>query len=463
MNASIGRLFLLVLFLFGVLAFASSWWTVFGSEGLRDNAHNRRELLSEQLIKRGLIRADDGQVLARSPALPRERFGRRYPTGPLFAHAVGCTSLDRGRSGIEDYYNDPLTGRATNAIDAVTRLLGPSKVGNDLRTTLATRAQETATDALAAREQRGAVVALELKTGAVKAMASKPSFDPNADDCGANRNVATQDRYPPGSTMKVVTAAAALDSGKFEPTSQVDGSNGKEISGAPLDNFGGEDFGRIDLREALTNSVNTVWASVAEELGKKTMAEYMEKFGFYADPPMDYPDAQMIPSGVNKGGRRLVQPTSDRVDIGRVAIGQGDLETTALQMATVAQTVGNGGVRMEPRLVAKIVDTDGRTVDEPLPEEAERVISEQTADELSSMMRNVVEQGTGTAAKLEGVEVSGKTGTAEVNTAGLNDAWFIGFTERYAVAVVIERVQGGTGGELAAPIAADVLKALGED
>jgi peptidoglycan glycosyltransferase len=209
--------------------------------------------------------------------------------------------------------------------------------------------------------------------------------------------------------------------------------------------------------------VNTAWASVAEDLGKETMAEYMDKFGFYGDPPMDYPDRQMIPSGINKGGRRLVRPTSDRVDIGRVAIGQGDLEATVLQMASVAQTIGNGGKRMAPRLVAKILDPDGRTIDEPLPEEAERVVSEQTARELSDMMRNVVEQGTGTAARLEGVEVSGKTGTAEVNNADLNDAWFIGFTDRFAVAVAIERVQGGTGGELAAPIAADVLKSLGED
>jgi penicillin-binding protein A len=170
----------------------------------------------------------------------------------------------------------------------------------------------------------------------------------------------------------------------------------------------------------------------------------------------------MIPSGVNKGGRRLVRPTSPRVDIGRVAIGQGDLEATALQMATVAQTVGNDGVRMEPRLVAKIVDPDGRTVDEPLPKEAERVISSKSAGELQDMMRKVVEQGTGTAARLEGVDVSGKTGTAEVNNNDLNDAWFIGFTDRFAVAVVVERVQGGTGGEVAAPIAAKVLKALGE-
>jgi penicillin-binding protein A len=192
------------------------------------------------------------------------------------------------------------------------------------------------------------------------------------------------------------------------------------------------------------------------------MADYMEKFGFYEDPPMDYPDRQMVPSGVNKGRKRLTRPTSDRVDIGRVAIGQGDLEVTPLQMASVAQTIGNGGVRMEPRLVAKVVDPDGRTVDEPLPEEAERVISEDSAQKLTEMMKNVVKEGTGTAAALEGVDVAGKTGTAEVNLQGLNNPWFIGFTDKFAVAVVLERVQGGTGGTVSAPIGAKVLESLGE-
>jgi peptidoglycan glycosyltransferase len=461
-NRPVLRLYGLVVVLFGVLVAFTSRWTVFEAEALRDNSNNRRELLAEQLIKRGLIRDDDGRVLARSPAEPQKRFGRRYPTGPLFAQAVGCTSLDRGRAGLEDFYNDALTGRATNAIDAVTRLFGPAKVGDDLRTTLSEKAQKVATDALASREQKGAVVALELKTGAVKVLAAKPSFDPNGDDCGANLNLATQGLFPPGSTMKAVTASAAIDSGKYQPDSRVSGRNGKEISGAPLNNFGDEDFGDIDLTFALTNSVNTVWAEVAEKLGKRTMAEYMEKFGFYADPPMDYPDNQMVASGVNKGRKRLVKPTSDQVDIGRVAIGQGDLEVTPLQMATVAQTIGNGGVRMEPRLVAKVVDQDGRTVDEPLPQEAERVMSEDSAQKVGDMMRNVVKEGTGTAAALEGVDVAGKTGTAEVNLQGLNDPWFIGFTDRFAVAVVFERVQGGTGGTISAPVAKAVLESLGE-
>jgi len=461
-NGSIARLFGLVLVLFALLVGFTSRWTVFEAEALRDNSNNRRELLAEQLIKRGLIRADDGQVLARSPAQPQKRFGRRYPTGPLFAHAIGCTSLDRGRAGLEDYYNDALTGRATNAIDAVTRLLGPAKVGDDMRTTLSEKAQKVATDALDSREQQGAVVAMELKTGAVKVLAAKPSFDPNGDDCGANLNLATQGLFPPGSTMKAVTASAAIDSGEYQPDSRVNGENGKEISGAPLNNFGDESFGDVDLTFALTNSVNTVWAEVAEKLGKQTMTEYMEKFGFYEDPPMDYPDNQMVASGVNKGRKRLVRPTSDQVDIGRVAIGQGDLEVTPLQMASVAQTIGNGGVRMEPRLVAKIVDQDGRTVDEPLPEEAERVMSEDSAQKVGDMMRNVVKEGTGTAAALEGVDVAGKTGTAEVNLQGLNDPWFIGFSDRFAVAVVFERVQGGTGGTIAAPVAKAVLESLGE-
>jgi peptidoglycan glycosyltransferase len=458
-NAPVIRLFALVIVLFGLLVAFTSRWTVFEAEALRDNPNNRRLLFEEQLIKRGVIRTADGEVIAGNRSLPGERFERRYPAGELFSHPVGYTSLERGRIGLEEYYNDPLTGRRTDAIGALERLLGPQKIGDDLRTTLSARAQQVAYDGLADRP--GAVVALDVKTGAVRVMAATPKFDP-ADPEGAETfNRATQARLPPGSTMKVVTAAAALDSGRFKPDSMVDGSNGKEISGTPLDNFGGEDFGMIDLTTALTNSVNTAWASVAETLGKETMGEYMRKFGFFEDPPLDYPDEQMVPSGEYGPRGRLLRPTSDQIDVGRMAIGQDKLQVTPLQMATVAQTVGNGGVRMEPRLVEKVVDPDGRTIDEPLPEEAERVMSEENADALAGMMQNVVEQGTGTAAQLEGVDVSGKTGTAEVGD-GTDNLWFIGFTDKVAVAVMLERQTGGTGGGTAAPIAAQVLEALGE-
>jgi penicillin-binding protein A len=458
-NAPVVRLFGLVLVLFAVLIAFTSRWTVFEAEALRDNPNNRRVLFEEQRIKRGIIRAADGTVLAANRPLPGERFERRYPTGELFSHPVGFTSLDRGRTGIEDYYNDPLTGRRSDAIGALERLLGPQNVGDDLRTTLAPKAQEVAYQQLAG--QPGAVVALEVETGAVRVMAATPPFDPTDPANAKTFNRATQGRFPPGSTMKTVTAAAALDTGRYQPDSRVNGENGKVVSGTPLDNFGGEDFGDIDLTTALTNSVNTVWAEVGEKLGKGTMGDYMEKFGFYEDPPMDYPDEQMVPSGEYGPRGRLLSPDSGQIDVGRMAIGQDKLLVTPLQMATVAQTIGNGGMRMEPRLVEKVLDPDGRTIDEPLPEEAERVMSEDTAAKLSAMMRNVVEQGTGQAARLEGVDVSGKTGTAELGD-GTDDLWFIGFTDRIAVAAVLERQTGGTGGGSAAPIAAEVLKALGE-
>jgi penicillin-binding protein A len=458
-NVPAGRLFILVVLLFGLLVAFTSRWTVFDAEALRNNPANHRILLQEERIKRGTIRAADGTVLAASRPIGGDRYGRRYPTGDLFSHPVGFFSIDRGRVGLEDAYNDDLSGRSTTAIGAIQRLLGPQDVGDDLRTTLSPSGQRAAYSALNGRN--GAVVALDVKTGAVRVMAATPSYDPSDPKNAQTFNRATQGRYPPGSTFKVVTAAAALDSGRYTPTSQVNGANHQIVSGAPLDNFGGEDFGSVDLTLALTQSINTVWAQVGVRLGKSTLADYMRKFGFYTDPPLDYPDDQLLPSGEYYNGR-LLGPTSDRIDVGRMAIGQDKLLVTPLQMAEVAQAIGNGGVRMEPRLVEKVVDSDGRTVASPLGQEATRVMSGRAASELTQMMYRVVNEGTGTAAALQGVRVAGKTGTAEVDpAAGINDLWFICFTPKVAVAAVIERTQG-QGGTVAAPVAKAVLQALGQ-
>jgi peptidoglycan glycosyltransferase len=474
MNRPVLRLYGLVVLLFGVLVVFTSRWTVFEAEALRDNELNRRALLQEQKIRRGTIRSADGKVLARAVPQQGDTFGRRYPTAELFAHAVGYSFTTIGRAGLERSRNDVLTGERTELVSALESILGRSDEGDDIRTTLNARAQRVAMEALDGSGHKGALVALGVKTGGVLAMASNPSYDPNglgdrATFARLNRdegnaplvNRATQNGYPPGSTMKVVTAAAALDSGRYRPDSRVNGRNGKPISGVPLNNFGGQDYGDVDLTFSLTNSVNTVWAEVGEQLGGRTMQRYMERFGFYAEPPMDYPDQQMSASGVRKRGD-LAPMTDDSVDVGRVAIGQGDLFATPLQMATVAQTIGNGGVRLEPHIMAKSIDPDGRTVEEVEPQEVEQVISRQTARDLTVMMKQVVREGTGTAAALEGVEVAGKTGTAELNTSGLNQPWFMCFTPEVAVAVTLERFQGGTGGVDAAPIAKAVLEALGQ-
>jgi penicillin-binding protein A len=473
MNAPIIRLYGLIALLFGVLVFATSWWSVFTAKNLRENTANRRPLLAEERIKRGTIRSADGKVLARSVKIDKDRYGRRYPTRDLFAHAIGYSYTSIGRSGLEQFRNDPLTGRRTELIGALDSLLNKRNVGDSIRTTLNSKAQRAAIDALKGR--KGAVVALEPSSGAVLAMVSNPSYDPNGLDEGdtfkklstdeANSpivNRATQAGYPPGSTMKTVTATAALDTGEFTPGSRVSGQNGKKISGVPLNNFGGEDFGDIDLTFALTNSVNTVWAEVGERLGKKTMADYMTRYGFYKLPPIDLPADQLLASGERGPNGKLLAPRSPRIDVGRMAIGQDKLLVTPLQMATVAATIANGGVRMEPHITQKIVDPDGRTQDEIEGKRAERVMKPGTARALTAMMKNVVKEGTGTAAALEGVELAGKTGTAEINIEQkINDPWFIGFTGDFAIAVVLERVQGGTGGVDAAPVAKQVLEALG--
>jgi peptidoglycan glycosyltransferase len=471
MNSPIIRLYGLIALLFGVLVVATSWWSVFTAKDLRDNANNRRPLLAEERIKRGTIRSADGTVLARSVKIDKDRYGRRYPTGGEFAHAIGYAFTSIGRSGLEQFRNDPLTGRRTELIGAVDSLLNKRNVGDSLRTTLNARAQRAAIDGLHGR--KGAVVVLDRRTGAVLVMVSTPSYDPNGLDNGDTFkklstdeqnspliNRATQSGYPPGSTMKVVTAAAALDTGRYTPDSQVSGRNGKPISGVPLNNFGGEDFGNITLTDALTHSVNTVWAEVGEDLGKRTMGKYMTRFGFYKPPPIDLPADQLFASGERSRGR-LLGPNSRRIDVGRMAIGQDKLLVTPLQMATVAATIANGGVRMEPHITQKIVDPDGRTQDEIESRRAARVMSPDAARKLTEMMKNVVKEGTGTAAALEGVDLAGKTGTAEIDVARqINDPWFIGFTDKYAVAVVLERVPGGHGGPDAGPVAKQVLEAL---
>ena len=305
-------------------------------------------------------------------------------------------------------------------------------------------------------------------------MASIPEYDPNdvassegfqalnQDPDAPLFNRATQAGYQPGSTMKVVTATAALDSGEFEPDSVLNADSPKEISGVPLANAGDEQFGDIDMETALTNSVNTYWAQVGEDLGTDTMYEYMDRFGFNSEPPLDYPGFQLATSGEFADGR-LLDAGSDQIDVGRMAIGQDKLNVTPLQMAMVAAAVANGGELMEPRLWSKVIDTDGRE-DKLDPERMSRVMSEDTAETLTGMMEDVVNEGTGGAAALGSDQVAGKTGTAEIDVdAGINQAWFIGFAPsddpRVAIAVTVERTSG-QGGTVAAPIAQQVLDVL---
>ena len=478
MNRQILHLFALITVLFGLLVVFTSRWTVFEQEDLAAEPSNRRELLESLRVPRGDILAADGSVIARSTASGKGEnkiYSRSYPQGALFAHPVGYSFEDQ-QVGLEKSRNDALTGAKNEFVSLFEELVGHEREGDDVRTNLDPQAQRVALEALGS--QTGSVVALEPSTGRVRVMASAPTFDPNdwEDRSGELNqdpgrplvNRAVQDRYPPGSTMKVVTAAAALDSGKYTPESIVSGSSPKTIGGTALSNCcaeGSGDYGPLSLTEALTNSVNTVWAEVGEELGRATMLDYMDKFGFLSDPPLDIPHGQMIESGVVMKGNKLADE-DDGFDVGRVAIGQGGEEgqalATPLQMAMVAAAVGNDGVLMRPRLTARVVGKDGRVRDTIDPSQEGRVIKTESADQLQAMMESVVESGTATTAQIPGVQVAGKTGTAERGD-GTNNAWFISFAPAddpdVAIAVVIENTSG-QGGQVAAPIAKRVLEVL---
>ncbi len=316
------------------------------------------------------------------------------------------------------------------------------------------------------------MVALDPRTGAVKVMYANPSYDnnqPNKIPPGDSLfNDSTQARWPPGSTFKVVTAVAAIDSGRYTPHSIVNGNSPKTISGVPLSNDNNQSWGPIDLTTALTYSVNTVWAQVAESLGSQTMATYMERFGFYSKPPLDYPADQIEasqPWSFTSPSDPL-PPNSPQQDIGRIGIGEGGLLVTPLQMAMVASAVADRGTLMTPHLTARIVNQDGQTVQTIAPSVYSQVMKPSTAADVTEMMRRVVEEGTGQAAQLDGIDVAGKTGTAEIGVSGsgLTQPWFIGFAPienpKVAIAVTVARTQGGYGGTIAAPIAAAVIQTL---
>jgi penicillin-binding protein A len=480
-NRQIVKLFGLVVVLFGVLIGFTSYWAVFDAQALKEKEANKRPLLEQQQIERGRILAVDGTVLARSVAKGRgsnRRYVRRYPEGRLFGHPIGYSFVRQGDSEFEKYHNDELVGNGSEFSSILDELRGKQQEGNDVVTNIDPEAQRVALAALEA-EGFGAVVAIEPSSGRVRVLASNPSYDPNRvpfELTQLNENEleaplvdrATQGQYPPGSTFKVVTAAAGLDSGAITPETTIDSPGELDVQGQPLQNDFNEDFGAIALDTALTNSVNTWFAQLGEQVGEETLFEYMDAFGFNSTPAIDLPEDQVYPSGIYEDGK-LLGPNSP-IDIARVAIGQERLLVTPLQMAEVAAAVANGGSLMKPQIWSRVVDPDGRVVKRLDPSQYSRPIDEETAAELTTAMEGVVSEGTGTNAAIPGVAVAGKTGTAETpfnKSCGggveENQAWFIGFAPaddpQIAIAATVECTTA-FGNDAAAPIFRAVVEAI---
>jgi cell division protein FtsI/penicillin-binding protein 2 len=403
-------------------------------------------------LERGAILDRDGRKLAVGAVTER-----RYPWGSVAGSVIGhigaadkaqAKALDLvpgdliGGSGLEEGLQEVLAGRPGTTLQVVSKKgkvlekLGSrkGKPGKNVKTTLDIEIQRASENAYGATT--GGAVVMDPKTGDLLAIVSSSPFNPNS-YIGVNVspfNRALEGRYPPGSSMKVVTAAAALDTGTVTPDTQLSGPS--EYQG--VRNFESGEFGTLSFASAVQFSVNTAFAQVALDLGTEKLIRYAELFGFNRVPEMPLAAAEpSFPDPVGAG------------DLMWASIGQAQVLATPLQMATVAATIANGGKRMEPRIT---------NLEAPV---GERVVTKKTASTMTELMINVVVGGTGQGARLSGIDVAGKTGTAEVDVDGerKNHAWFICFApaDEPSVAVAVVSEYGGVGGEVAAPLARQIL------
>lgn len=471
MNRAIGRVFVVGVVLFVAVVVNLTWLQVIRADHLARQPENRRELAKELRIARGDIRAFDGSTIARS--VRRSGFYRRvYPQGVFAPQLVGYDTVRYGRSGLEQEMNDELLGRgrALGVRSLLDELLGRRPEGADVITTLVPAVQKAAQQALVGK--KGAVVALDPATGAILASASAPDYDPgrveqdwgrlSGDPDAPLLSRPTQGLYAPGSSFKVVTAAAALETGVVTRTTSFVDTGTYVVYGGKVTNYGGTVFGPHTFETALTQSINTTFGKVGNQLRRKRLVDYMQRLGFWQVPPLPLPEGSVAASGRYEDGDLLPpEAAMDPLAVAWAACGQEQVLATPLQMALVAAAVANGGQVMAPYVVHEVRAHDGSVVERAEPEVWLSAIQPATALALNEMMQRVVTSGTGAAAAIEGVEVAGKTGTAERGD-GTNLAWFIGFAPaadpRVAIAVVVEDTLS-TGGAEAAPLAADILRA----
>jgi peptidoglycan glycosyltransferase len=481
MNAEIRRVAFVGMTLIAVLVIGTTYWQAWAAGDLAARQDNAIKSVAQFKIKRGLIQAADGTVLAanrRRKVDGQTFYFRRYPQGDLASNIVGYSTQARSRAGLERSLNDYLTGSngslrtvLGSKLDALT---GRTIVGNSVVLTIDPRLQRVAQHVLAGN--CGAAVVLEPSTGRVLAMATSPGYDANQVERNFRRitrrqaacspaapllNRATAGLYAPGSTFKLVTATAALDSGTVTPGTTFTDPGYCIEYGKPVYNYDtNSPFGRVTFHQALQYSINSVFCNVGKQLGARAILEYGRRFGMYANPGLETPGDEQRPSGLYQRGKLFFPKQDFQVDPGRLAFGQERLAITPLQMAMVAATIANGGVLMQPYLVQLIRSPGGKVVLRHEPKEVGRVMKESTADLLTDMMVSAVSAGTGTAGQISGVDVAGKTGTAETGLAGRNTTWFVAFAPadnaRVAVALVLEN-QSGTGGTTAAPLVREIM------
>ena len=492
MNQQISRIAIVSLLLLAALIAATTYWQVWAAPGLSARQDNAIQLVAQFEIKRGLIYA--GQtVLAKNltkKSGSSTLYFRTYPTHGFAAQTVGYSTQGRARAGLERSENAYLTAANANLgtiWNKITdKLKGTTVRGNNLVLHLKVGAQKLAESLL--KGKCGAAVVLNPKTGAVYVMASSPTYNPNRIESASGYaniihapaacpgssaallNRATQGLYSPGSTFKTVTAAAALDSGKYTPDSRFFDPGYCEEYGQKVYNAGNPDqngpesYGNVSFIQAFQHSINAVFCNVGKALGAKRILDEAKQFGFYAKPPIELPSNEVTASGLYNLKKHALYDNAGIVDPGRLAFGQEHLLVTPLQMALVAGAVANGGKVMEPHVLKEVTSPTGGVVVKVKPHLWRRAMKPGTAVILNQMMQAVVQSGTGTAAAIPGIKVAGKTGTAETGQNRVYTAWFIFFAPadnpQIAGAVVLEHQLNGFGGSVSAPIAKQLMEAM---
>lgn len=474
MNRQIRAVSLLAGLMFLALMVNLTGSAMFRQASLNNDPHNVRVRDAEFSQNRGNILVGSRPIATTTSSNGKFAYQRVYLSGPKYAPITGYYSYYYGRSMLEQTQNAQLTGTSdAQWLSRITGTLsGHKPEGGSITTTINAKAQDAAWDGL--KGKKGAVVALDYTTGAVLAMASSPSYDPNelashhlndttrawknlvADPSSPLTNRATREIYPPGSTFKLVTAAAALQNG-YHPNSMVDSPENWILPGTrtPLTNETNCGGSRITLAHALDISCNTAFGKIGVSLGQDKIRDQAERFGF----------GKVVNSDVSSVASRFPQDLTD-AQLAQSSIGQFDVAASPLQMAMVTAGIANGGKLMTPYLTAQVRASNLQVVSEHHPKQMSQPMTKESAEQLKAMMASVVNNGTGKRARINGTTVGGKTGTAQTVKGKAPYAWFVGWSDNphVAVAVFIQSsdtaINEVSGGRLAAPIARDVIEAM---
>ena len=451
--------------MFALLVANLTYIQVFKADYYQTLPNNNHTIAKSAKVQRGAIIAADGATLAESVKQSDGTYARTYPQGNVATHTVGYLSSQYGASGIEATMNQTLTGHSDYSTwsSAINAMAGIETPGSSVVLTINSQMQKAAEQAL--QGHRGAIVVLNPSTGAVLAKASNPSFDYNdigAAMSGNNASLvdrATQTLYTPGSTFKIVSLAAALDSGMATLDSTYRAPASLEIGGAKVTNIDNEAWSSLSLKQALTYSVNTVFGQLGQQVGASKLVSYSDAFGYGQKLGQDFSTVASLMPDPSQMTEWETAWSAVGQPVGQHSSPAGP-QTTVMQNAVVAAAIANKGVVMNPYVVDHILTPEGATSSTTKPKSLGQAVSAQTAQQIGEAMLDVVNDGTGMGAQVSGVKVAGKTGTAEVSSNAANSL-FIGFAPydqpTVAISVCIEGSEGERMVGVAAGVAGKVL------